>query len=775
MELPFAVTDTDTPTDTAPKNNYEFAHFSAAGQHYSAPVAHSTSTESSISAIAPTPTLAVLPSTRTMYDNVRLSYFTPPSSTTITNLQPEAQSLVSPFYRDTDSIFKTQDFYDDEDDEDFYVAVDEDSFISLSTQHRSSPHVSHNSKNNNPPTIPSRPLHTEPSLEQKKEREDQRFDILTLLLDSSFSHSGTLVQQLCEQASHEATAAFQATRSGDLASSVLHHIQASRLFREGALRVKYPQGPFTDHTHFSTLEHPTPMSSPSGNYPVTLVYNLLLLCQTHAQHADSLLKSGAVFLGDEGIQSYWKFINKKQQDPTTESSFAVVQKETSTHHLPEDRLRATIRASMTRKKEVDMTESTFLGVPSCSTTNIHTTTVISSQIQHEPNPISINTHDSKQQVLSKNQNPIDDMMKLEKELRDMDMTIDLGVGVGNSIASLTDMSHVNTLSTKDPDVNYGLLSSSPGMGASYMSSSSMWASHSVHMSLSSTMTTTPHGGSSTTPINHTIISNPIPGRGGRTDRMKSTTTHPKTSHTIPHRDTTSNIPPKCTTAMSTSINSTYPHAHTNLDTSWWGHASILASSTVSLGNSIVGIKSPSNAQGTPLHSSSIMIPNTVAPPSSSSSSSYNSPSVTTKQLLRLLDTIRTLGDENASLLREVENAKKAQMEAKATREAMKVFQEEYGKRFSTLKLALEQYKRENPTQQSHHPIQSSSFVASEAELRKKDLEIEKLNAQLRKEKEDGKKRDNALRKYETFYKEVKARSAQKAKQREEEQTNKMCR
>jgi hypothetical protein len=55
--------------------------------------------------------------------------------------------------------------------------------------------------------------------------------------------------------------------------------------------------------------------------------------------------------------------------------------------------------------------------------------------------------------------------------------------------------------------------------------------------------------------------------------------------------------------------------------------------------------------------------------------------------------------------------------------------------------------------------------ASMAELQKRDQMIKTLAADLRREREDSKKKDVALRKYEGFYKEVKARSAEKAKQR----------
>ena len=56
---------------------------------------------------------------------------------------------------------------------------------------------------------------------------------------------------------------------------------------------------------------------------------------------------------------------------------------------------------------------------------------------------------------------------------------------------------------------------------------------------------------------------------------------------------------------------------------------------------------------------------------------------------------------------------------------------------------------------------------SEQLLRQEQL-IKKLTADLKKEKEESKKKDAALQKYENFYREVKARSAQKSAQRQRE-------
>jgi hypothetical protein len=64
----------------------------------------------------------------------------------------------------------------------------------------------------------------------------------------------------------------------------------------------------------------------------------------------------------------------------------------------------------------------------------------------------------------------------------------------------------------------------------------------------------------------------------------------------------------------------------------------------------------------------------------------------------------------------------------------------------------------------------SNFVRNNTllEMQKRDKMIQKLTADLRAERSESKKKDDALRKYENFYKEVKARSEQKKRQKEEE-------
>lgn len=58
--------------------------------------------------------------------------------------------------------------------------------------------------------------------------------------------------------------------------------------------------------------------------------------------------------------------------------------------------------------------------------------------------------------------------------------------------------------------------------------------------------------------------------------------------------------------------------------------------------------------------------------------------------------------------------------------------------------------------------------ATMLEIQKRDQMIKQLSADLKKEREECKRKDSALQKYEAFYREVKARSAEKARQRQQQ-------
>lgn len=58
--------------------------------------------------------------------------------------------------------------------------------------------------------------------------------------------------------------------------------------------------------------------------------------------------------------------------------------------------------------------------------------------------------------------------------------------------------------------------------------------------------------------------------------------------------------------------------------------------------------------------------------------------------------------------------------------------------------------------------------ATMLEIQKRDQMIKQLSNDVKKEREECKRKDSALQKYEAFYREVKARSAEKARQRQQQ-------
>jgi hypothetical protein len=314
------------------------------------------------------------------------------------------------------------------------------------------------------------------------------------------------------------------------------------------------------------------------------------------------------------------------------------------------------------------------------------------------------------------------MMELERELRDMDMALELG----NSISSLDSRMHHRM---KNSIVDGSFMVVPPG-SQSYMASS-MWNSGHVPITnarIHPTATQTSHGTAG------------VRARANRVQNMLEASTTPANRHhsQLPHHI----MPP-----ASANKNAA------GLESSWWGNASttsqILASSVISLGGR-------TGADGFPMNDGS------------GQSSSAN-----TKQIMRLMDSLKTLGDENAALLREVEELEAARAEAKAARDSMRKFKNEYGKRFTSLKKALEKFRQEHPNgnTNSSNPVNNSDFMRSASvsdQMQRQEQLIRKLTADLKKEKDESKKKDAALRKYESFYREVKARSAQKAAQRQME-------
>ena len=209
-----------------------------------------------------------------------------------------------------------------------------------------------------------------------------------------------------------------------------------------------------------------------------------------------------------------------------------------------------------------------------------------------------------------------------------------------------------------------------------------------------------------------------------------------------------------------------------LESSWWG------GSASHLGQSIAISASSFLPSRNGINTKQEINKNSEQKLNSSSVASTN-----TKQVLNLLDSLRTLSEENTALLKQIDDAKAARIEADSMRTKMIQFKVDYGKRFSSLKAALDKFRTEYPTShsqgndqyknQSCNPVENSNYSKEKARsekerARQRERLIRKMDQELRRLKEEGKKKDVILKKYENFYKEVKARSAQKALEKQQQ-------
>mmetsp|Transcript_12846 Transcript_12846/g.24117 ORF Transcript_12846/g.24117 Transcript_12846/m.24117 type:complete len:815 (+) Transcript_12846:198-2642(+) len=554
---------------------------------------------------------------------------------------------------------------------------------------------------------------------------------------------------LCQKASNESKLAAGAVKEGNIVKAIQCHVKSSKFYTDAAILLKRDSHSTNcrNSHRCSVVGHEDGMNHGkitwSGDLKY-LAYSLLLLSNAQARSADCLMNSAG---GCKSIQQHEKEQTRNRNatpsltDDATYRIVGEIDRNDGSRDKKEDRLRAKIRASM-NTAEADMTDSVFLGK---ATKHNHQSRQLQEQkeTQKAPETRLDSSPISVQQQPTTDVNPVDDMMELEKELRDMDAALNMGVDLSASTSSIM------TKKTLE-DGSFCVVPGSNASvgGSSYMSSSMMWASGIGGRQHVQQQNTQPHQGRARANRVQSIL-------GASSMGMPRTLSMVANQHTAQSQQLV--IP---TSSGGTTSNKHHP---AGLESSWWGQASALASSTTSLSNSMVGIRSAnmganhpgSNAAGLPTN---------------------------TKQLMRLLDSLKTLGDENASLLREVEDAKKARMEAKAARETMRQFKEEYNKRFAALKNALDKFRTDYPEQKSaessaanigvsaNNIVIKSNFVKNNTllEMQKRDKMIQKLTADLRAERVESKKKDDALRKYENFYKEVKARSEQKKKQKEDE-------
>jgi len=445
-----------------------------------------------------------------------------------------------------------------------------------------------------------------------------------------------------------------------------------------------------DCSYLSRRLNSTAALSPSEE----LAKSMLILANAHASRAKSLGTMGEKWnLGK--VEPTGLMSNGNRAAKINDEKEEEVKSTASNESSSSDRLRACVRGALEiTNREADMTTSTFLARS------------VAKESARSSNRSDLATKEeidgAKHGTVGGN-NPVDDLMKLEKELRTFDMSLDMN----SSVASLGAASAATR-----PDGSFCVVPP----GSSYMSSSSMWTSG--------------------------VLS---PG-ANKQHKPKHKPQHPRPNiqkgmTTVKSKNQLQGFMAG-TSKPAPQANTKGIHANAALDQSWWGggQGSILASSAISTAAASHQRPSPIPGGGVP------------------------QPSTNTKQLMQLMDSLNRLGNENAELLREVEDAKAARLEAKATKEMMSKFKVEYSQRFSKVKEALKKV----PQTGEGNPVLTSAYMksASAAEIAKRDQMIKQLSNDLRRERGETKRMTSTLQKYETFYREVKARSAEKARQRQ---------
>ena len=252
--------------------------------------------------------------------------------------------------------------------------------------------------------------------------------------------------------------------------------------------------------------------------------------------------------------------------------------------------------------------------------------------------------------------------------------MDMALEMGSSVANLG--ANVASSSTR-PDGSFCVVPP----GSSYMSSSSMWTSGIL-------------GGAGNTQQQQYnkshVRTNPqqqqqqgMAGVRSRANHLQSFlgrgSTQPPTSSS--NAQTSSSPTRTAASVQPTQQQGVQITPNASLDQSWWGggQGSILASSAI--------------AAATPNHRPSPHSgPNNMNENATSGASrQVTASSTNSKQLMQLMDSLNRLGNENAQLMREVEDAKAARAEAKAAKDMMAKFKNEYGQRFNKVKEALTKY------------------------------------------------------------------------------------
>ena len=487
-------------------------------------------------------------------------------------------------------------------------------------------------------------------------------DALAVLLSGGAHDDSEQLVSLSEQATAQMHQAVQAKKMGNMRKALDAHSAAARLFHEAAMELR--------------------------DRNASMARSFLLLSQTEAKSAMGL-----------------KRIMKVRPDSLRAAT------------AQQDRIRETVRGAMNSQPEADLSESVFLGraksdAPKPSPTKSSSTSGAQGKVKE------------KEEETSNEINPIDEMMKLERELKEMDLALEMG----NSIASLDAKSRM-----KGMDGSFMVVP--PGSNSTYMSSSMILSQQHLQQQQPARNTTGP-------------VSMGTAGVRARANRVQPVAAPRSVPQVIaPPATSIASPPPSSSVTNRPSSN--------GLESSWWGSSG--AASSQILTNSVISLASV--APGMDPHVSQ---------------KHHQQQPTNNKQLIRLMDSLKRLGDENAALLREVEQAEAARAEAKAARQEMKRFKQEYAKRFDTVKSMLEKirqnYKEQGEWNQKDNPVLNSEYLINSStrdQLSRQEQLIRKLTADLKREKEEARQKEKLFKNYEEFYRTVKKKSQEKAQRRQE--------
>lgn len=129
------------------------------------------------------------------------------------------------------------------------------------------------------------------------------------------------------------------------------------------------------------------------------------------------------------------------------------------------------------------------------------------------------------------------------------------------------------------------------------------------------------------------------------------------------------------------------------------------------------------------------------------------------EVVRLLACMKTLGDENALLIKRAEDGERARQENERIRRETLEFQELYAKRFKGLRAALEEFREKYPHESN--PANHVASLRETARVKSLEAEVESLTVRLKREKEAGRKKDAMLARYQAWYTKLRQSVGQK--------------